>query len=441
MNTEYAYSLTTELYFVLYLLGLTLILYLFIRPLFHKKWPPFLVGLSYFSTLLFLDFITIEISNFTAYFSSSVLAFIVMLISEQGNRAAKFLYAFLFFAVRWLLPKFFEFAQKYSIEPWLLTTNTPISLAVVWSVKYLLLFSGFYLICKWLHESFSTIQINSKTAIILSVPACISVLSYLFVMELQLFKLSTKAEFILALFYIGLIGVILLFVGLYVKQEQVRATLAQEQLLNAQVQVTKQHFDQIETLYGELKGLKHDLTNHFEVIEQLMVNQHYDEAMHYTEKIREQATSLESFTTGHPVTDIVLQQKQERAAHFHLAVDSDFYFPKQLNIEPFDMSIVLNNLLDNAIEGSIHCPGEAIKIQCRRQHDLFLLSVSNSLASPISFDLVTGLPTSTKHSELHGIGLKNVQAIVKKYGGELLFHEESKVLKITALFVSSSNRS
>lgn len=105
------------------------------------------------------------------------------------------------------------------------------------------------------------------------------------------------------------------------------------------------------------------------------------------------------------------------------------------------MSIVLNNLLDNAIEGATHFPSEVIKVKCKRQYDLFLLSVSNPVASPISFDLATDLPTTTKHSTLHGIGLQNVQAIVKKYGGELRFHEESKVLKITALFFSRSNRS
>jgi len=441
MNMNQSYWITTEIYFIIYLLCLTAVFYYFIRPLFLKKWSSYCVALSYFISMAVLDQITVIFSNFTAYLIGSGIALLVMIGIEKGNIATKCLYTSLFFAIRWLLPGIFNVLQAYAIDEWLISTESPIYLIIVWTIKYLVLFGCFLFVCIKLNQYLTAITINVSSALILSIPASVSIISYFLVTILQETTLSMKVGFILSLFYLALICIILFFVRIYVHQVQAQLALSQQSILNTQLQMTKQHVTYIESLYNELKGLKHDLGNHFEVLEQLIKNNHVEDATQYVEHIQKQSNSLLPLATGHPVTDVILQQKTQQAAPKNIQLESNFYFPKQLNIEPFDMSIVLNNLLDNAIEATKLCRIKTISINCTRQHDVFLVNVINPIETPLQLDARTGLPLSAKSSALRGIGLSNVQTTLQKYHGNLQFHEANQLLTVTALFVGRADHS
>ncbi len=441
MSVNQSYYIITEIYFILYLLCITGVFYYFIRPLFAKKWASFCVAIIYFSTMVILDQLTFIFSNFTAYLIGNVIALLFMIGVEKGNIVTKCLYTSLFFAIRWLLPGIFNVIQAYTIDEWLLTTNSPIYLIIVWTIKYLVLFSCFLLIFKILNHYLTVITIRVRSALILGIPAGVSIISYFLATYLQETILSMKVKFVLSLFYLSLICIILFFIRIYVHQEQAQLALAQQSILHTQLEMTKQHVTYIESLYEELKGLKHDLGNHFEVLEQLIKNNYVDNATKYIEHIQKQSINLAFLSTGNPVTDVILQQKIEQANIENIQLESNFFFPKHLHIEPFDMSIVLNNLLDNAIESTKRCGQKTVSINCSRRHDIFLVHVINPIEFPLQLDTRTGLPLTTKSNDLHGIGLSNVQATLQKYDGHLQFNEANHLLTVTALFVSSINHS
>lgn len=438
MNIDVIFGIVAEIYFIVYLLCITVPFYIFIRPLFYKRWKVLVVVASYFITMIVLDRTSFILSNFTAYLLGNVVAFLIMIALEKGNMAAKFLYSSLFFAVRWLLPSIFNMLETYTILDWVLAQSTPYALVLVWTVEYACLFGCFFIICKTLHRSLATIHLTIRSAFILCIPACVSSMSYFLVKTWQTEPPTAQVELVLFLYYVALIGILLVFVRIYAEQERAKVTLAQQSSLQTQLQMTKQHVTYIEELYDELKGLKHDLGNHFEVLGQLMKQNDTENAQHYMAHIQQEAASLTMLATGHPVTDVILQQKRQQAAQHQIELQSSFNFPKQLHIEPFDMSVVLNNLLDNAIEATKHCDVKTISIRCARQHDVFILYVENPIATNLELNTRTGLPLSTKVSAVHGIGLLNVQATVEKYDGHLTFQEKDGHLTVTALFLNHS---
>jgi hypothetical protein len=67
--------------------------------------------------------------------------------------------------------------------------------------------------------------------------------------------------------------------------------------------------------------------------------------------------------SGNPVTDVILTEKQKEAKNRGIAFVSDFHYPEETKINAFDVSVILNNAVGNAIEAAEH-----ITVFYRRQH-------------------------------------------------------------------------
>lgn len=88
-----------------------------------------------------------------------------------------------------------------------------------------------------------------------------------------------------------------------------------------------------------------------------------------------------------------------------------------LLIDSIDLTVLLSNLIDNAIEGCKKCTQKpSIQIQACIKNDRFIFIIRNT-SSPVH--IVQNEIESTKSDpHLHGFGLPNIKAILNKYHGE-----------------------
>ena len=103
----------------------------------------------------------------------------------------------------------------------------------------------------------------------------------------------------------------------------------------------------------------------------------------------------------------------------NISVKCDIYVAASvINIERFDLCIVLGNLLDNAIEAAVQVTEREDKfIHLQIFTDRFSLFIHIVNARKESGNQVGR--TLKKNPEFHGIGLTNVQRVAEKYGGHL----------------------
>lgn len=95
----------------------------------------------------------------------------------------------------------------------------------------------------------------------------------------------------------------------------------------------------------------------------------------------------------------------------------DIVIPKNLNISDEDAVIILGNLLDNAIEACLKLENKRyINVTLSYKCGLLFIVVSNSYNGIIkkSGKSFTSLKTD---KSLHGLGLKNIQKVLKRYNG------------------------
>ncbi|MDE7357865.1 MAG: ATP-binding protein, partial [Lachnospiraceae bacterium] len=147
-----------------------------------------------------------------------------------------------------------------------------------------------------------------------------------------------------------------------------------------------------------------------------------EELESYIGKMEETVSKLD-FTcqTGNPITDIIIHQKGQEAEKKQISFQIDFVYPCKLQIDAYDIAVILNNALENAIEACNGAEGETqIKLRSYVKGSLFFIEVENDFSGTIAIDRESGMPVSSKENgKLHGIGISNMQRCAKKYMGDI----------------------
>ena len=126
--------------------------------------------------------------------------------------------------------------------------------------------------------------------------------------------------------------------------------------------------------------------------------------------------------TGNPVTDVIVGGIRRQSLDLGIRFQVEFHYPDPGAYDAFDVGIILQNLLQNAVEACEKVgKGERfIVLTGKRKGRFFLIEVKNSFSGEVVFGQ-DGLPVTTKQEDapMHGIGLANVRREAEKYMGEL----------------------
>lgn len=244
---------------------------------------------------------------------------------------------------------------------------------------------------------------------------------------------------LVSLLLLGLvISSVILFQNIvqYKNEEQKRLLLE-----NRVVQVHRE-IEELTDIYGDIRGLRHDLRNHLANIAACL-RKSGDEAREELESYLQHMTDTVDrldFTeqTGSPITDIILHQARQQARRKGISFISDFRHPPRLDI--YDISVILNNALQNALEAceGLGRPGE-IWLHSYRKGNFFFLEIENDFAGELKWEGSAELPATKKETpELHGMGLANIRRCARKYRGDIdirVSGEQQKRFRLTVMLL------
>lgn len=220
-----------------------------------------------------------------------------------------------------------------------------------------------------------------------------------------------------------LLGVNISSVILFQKLVQLGEEERKRAILENQMVQMQREIEEIQDIYADMRGLRHDLKSHLESISAVIrriSGKDKEELDNYIEKMETTVSRLDfAYRTGNPITDIIIHQKKQEAEKHDISFEADFIYPDKQQIDVYDIAIVLNNALENAIEASRKVEGKKyINLRSYMKGNLFFIEVENDFMSEIIFDSETGLPVSSKaEKQLHGLGVENIQRCAKKYMG------------------------
>ena len=416
-----------------------------------------IVGISYFSVLIFLWFWPwYAYGTSLAYAIGVIVTFVVMFMLDGRNRNQKFFLSVIIYLLRWIASMVAAplegFVMKVTsadtgagMSPVLALIVFDVVSAVFYAVRVFLFFLMLRLILHVYTDKKR--EITGKELLVLIAPVLSIVLGYwMLTFFLNSYVDDTGQTFFMMhaafrwfLSFYQIISFVSIMVVIRAYQQISRSMQEEKEraLLRGQMTEMEHHIHQVEKMYGEIRGVRHDLAGHIMVIDNLIEKQEYAQAKEYMEGLKNESAGMDTkVKTGNPVTDIILQEKDGEATAEGIRFEADFRFPGTGKVEAFDLSIVLNNALSNAIAGAKDSGEKYVRLRSWMDNNAYMIEVRNSYGGTLIMDEETGLPlTSKSNKQDHGFGLINIRKIAAKYHGDFMLEQEAGEVCLTVLMM------
>lgn len=242
-----------------------------------------------------------------------------------------------------------------------------------------------------------------------------------------------------ALFYAGILVTIISYQKMVGLQKEKERYFVEQQ----QVHAIQERMAEVDQFYDGIRRMKHEMKNHLTNIKGLLESGDYGSMGQYISRMDESMDAFEfSIKTGNAVTDVIVNDRQKAAEKQGIRFRSEFTYPESERYDAYDIGIIVNNLLQNALEacGKMRQGDRYIFISSRQKRKFFLIEVRNPFEGEIIMDADTNLPISTKEKEpfgrqgsMHGIGLSNVKREAEKYMGDVDIRVKKNEFSVTVM--------
>lgn len=211
--------------------------------------------------------------------------------------------------------------------------------------------------------------------------------------------------------------------------------LVDRRIAQYQSDLVEKHLEEVQNMYRQTRGWRHDLKSHVQTMKAHLYLKEYDKLEAYLNELDVDLEAVDSIVkTGNTAIDAVLNSKLSLARSKHICVEAKAVVPEKLQVSEVDLSIILGNLMDNAMEACLRMEDEKerfLRVYVDVLKGQLYIYVMNSMkGSPRKAGQIY---QTTKDSRGHGFGLMRMDRVVDKYHGYLDRQDEEGVFATEVL--------
>lgn len=208
---------------------------------------------------------------------------------------------------------------------------------------------------------------------------------------------------------------------------------AELQLQKSQQQI--EFFKQKRKQYEELRKKEHEFQNELVALLGMLQSKKYEElSMRLSSLCNHSAEQIKHFDTNNPVVNIILNKKYNEAVAKKILMVTEFNDLSGVTLNESDLSILLSNMLNNALEASEQCQKQrVIKVKLKHENGIFMIAVRNHFEKELKRDGDKYLSGKADASQ-HGFGIANIRQVVERSEGTLVIEHEDQIFSVVACF-------
>lgn len=192
-----------------------------------------------------------------------------------------------------------------------------------------------------------------------------------------------------------------------------------------QRELIETHYQEVENMYRQVRGWRHDYRNHIQMMKVLAANADQEGLKAYLDQLDTDLNTVDTVVkTGNAMDDAILNSKISLAKSKGIPVQVDAHIPVKLKMSELDLCCILGNLFDNAIEASLSLPEDRrlIRVYMDMKGSQLYISFTNFTAAK-KMEKV-GKRFRTTKGEGHGFGLVRIDNIIERLDGYLSRNSE-----------------
>ncbi len=197
------------------------------------------------------------------------------------------------------------------------------------------------------------------------------------------------------------------------------------QIAAYQRELIETHYQEVENMYRQIRGWRHDYRNHIQMMKVLAENGDLDGIKAYLDELDTDLNTVDTVVkTGNAMADAILNSKISLARSRNITTQVDAHIPVKLSMSELDLCVILGNLFDNAIEASLALPEDQrmIRVYLDMKGTQLYLSFTNRTAGK-KLPKVGKIFKTTKGAD-HGFGLVRIDNIIERLDGYLSRNSE-----------------
>lgn len=278
------------------------------------------------------------------------------------------------------------------------------------------------------------VSVNSWVVII-SIPI-ISVILSIISVYVPIISGSYSTIPVFTCFFILYINVIMLYLfdSIIIQVDNINQFKIRENTMRLQQEQYKILIDG----YEQVKKVRHDMIGHLIVLEAYHKENMIQKAIEYIHKLHDEIDfGKRGIISGNVAVDAIINNRKAVINQMGIHFNEEIVIPRELSIEDIDLSIILVNLINNAIEACERVKEQEREIMFTMKHkeDSLFIEIRNT------YDITTIRRRSGKFisSKLNrgkdelGTGIENAEEIIKRYNGAFLTELEEDLFIVKAM--------
>lgn len=219
------------------------------------------------------------------------------------------------------------------------------------------------------------------------------------------------------------IGLLIAAGRIYISQ------LVDKRIARYQSDLIEKHCEEVDNMYRQTRGWRHDYHNHIQTMKAYLSMGKLAELEDYLKELDRDLTEVDTvLKTGNVKMDAILNSKISLAKTRDIRVEAKALVPPALPFSEVDLSLIIGNLMDNAMEACMKVEEKErrfIRIYLDVLKGQLYIYVMNSVGGALKKE--GGRYLTTKRSAFHGFGLMRLDRVVEKYHGYLNRQDETDV--------------
>ncbi|MCH5249121.1 MAG: sensor histidine kinase [Lachnospiraceae bacterium] len=429
--------------------------YRFVKPFLSENRHIYLIGITHIIIMSIQFIVPFEIRGGLADAVGAVAVFVVMYIMDKRNWEKKLFLSVAFYLLEWIawgiITAVWNITYNISMlvpavrESFLLQFVAYVIRLILWVVMEIIIMRLLVNLMHRLYIYKSENMTQNELALILAPFASFIMGRQIFRYFNDVYEMDLKRyiwdyhygyNFILFLYQLITFAAMITVIKTYQNIKASERKEKEETILARQMEDMKNHIGEVEELYRDIRSLKHDMKNHVMVLEKLCGKN--EEASRYVTQLMKQideTTLSAEIKSGNPVTDIIIREKQKEAKEKGIDLQYEFHYPENSKLNAFDVSVILNNAVNNAIEAAVECENPYIYLSSYRKDNAYMIEIKNSFVGKREIDENSGLPFTTKSGEGHGFGLANIRKMSQKYFGDIEIEQGDQAFSLVVMLM------